>query len=78
MMGRQSKVQSKLFYTAIDLEQRVRKNHILRKVKRNIDFDFIIRQVERLPILSTWYTVARGLQYYPRRSVISDCLDNRT
>ena len=38
MMGRQPKVQNKLFYTAINLEQRVRKNHILRKVKRNIDF----------------------------------------
>jgi len=37
MMGRQSKVQSKLFYIAFNLEQRVRKNHILRKVKRHID-----------------------------------------
>ena len=45
MMGRQSKVQNKLFYTAINLEQRVRKNHILRKVKRNIDFDFIYNEV---------------------------------
>ena len=46
MMGRQSKVQNKLFYTAINLEQRVRKNHILRKVKRNIDFDFIYNEVK--------------------------------
>jgi transposase len=46
MMGRQSKVQNKLFYTAINLEQRVRKNHILRKVKRNIDFDFIYYEVK--------------------------------
>ncbi len=38
MMGHQSKVQNKLFYTVINLEQRVRKNHILRKVKRHIDF----------------------------------------
>jgi transposase len=45
-MGRQPKVQNKLFYTAIDLEQRVRKNHILRKVKRNIDFDFIYNEVK--------------------------------
>ena len=45
-MGRQSKVQNKLFYTAINLEQRVRKNHILRKVKRNIDFDFIYNEVK--------------------------------
>ncbi len=45
MMGRQSRIQNKLFYTAINLEQRVRKNHILRKVKRNIDFDFIYNEV---------------------------------
>ena len=30
MMGRQPKVQKKLFYTTFNLEQRVRKNHILR------------------------------------------------
>ncbi len=46
MMGRQSKVQNKLFYTAINLEQRVRKNHILSKVKRNIDFEFIYNEVK--------------------------------
>ena len=46
MMRRQSKVQHKLFYTAINLEQRVRKNHILRKVKRQIDFDFIYHEVK--------------------------------
>ena len=46
MMGRQPKVQSKLFYTAFNLEQRVRKNHILRKVKRHIDFDFIYNEVK--------------------------------
>jgi transposase len=33
-------------YTAINLEQRVRKNHILRKVKRQIDFDFIYNEVK--------------------------------
>jgi transposase len=46
MMGRQPKVQNKLFYTAVNLEQRVRKNHILRKVKNNIDFDFIYNEVK--------------------------------
>jgi transposase/uncharacterized protein (UPF0179 family) len=46
MMGHQSKVQNKLFYTAINLEQRVRKTHILRKVKRYIDFDFIYNEVK--------------------------------
>jgi hypothetical protein len=45
-MGRQPKVQYKLFYTAINLEQRVRKNHTLRKVKSHIDFDFIYNEVK--------------------------------
>jgi transposase len=45
-MGRQPKVQNKLFYTAVNLEQRVRKNHILRKVKSKIDFDFIYNEVK--------------------------------
>jgi len=46
MMGRQPKVQNKLFYTAINLEQRVRQNHILRKIKPTIDFDFIYNEVK--------------------------------
>ena len=46
MMGRQSEVQSKLIYTAFNLEQRVRKNHMLRKVKRHIDFDFLYNEVK--------------------------------
>jgi transposase len=46
MMGRQPKVQNKLFYTALNLEQRVRQDHILRKVKRNIDIDFIYNEVK--------------------------------
>ena len=37
MMSRQSKVQNKLFYSAIKLEKCVRKNHILRKAKRKCD-----------------------------------------
>ena len=46
MMGRQPKVQNKLFCTSVNLEQRVRKNHFLRKVKSNIDFDFIYNEVK--------------------------------
>ncbi len=46
MMGRQPKVQNKLFYTAVNLEQRVRKDHILRKIKSKIDFDFIYNEVK--------------------------------
>jgi transposase len=45
-MGRKPKVQNKLFYTAFNLEQRVRKDHILRKIKRYIDFDFIYNEVK--------------------------------
>ena len=46
MMGRQPKVQNKLFHTAINLEQRVRQNHILRQIKSQIDFDFIYNEVK--------------------------------
>jgi hypothetical protein len=34
MMGHQQRVQKKLFYTKLDLDQRIRKDHILRKVKK--------------------------------------------
>jgi transposase len=40
------KVQTKLFYTKLGLDQRVRKDHILRKVKKYIDFDFIYNEVK--------------------------------
>ena len=46
MMSRQKKVQNQLFYSAINIEQRVRKDHILRKVKTHIDFDFIYNEVK--------------------------------
>lgn len=46
MMGRQSKVQNKLFYTAVNLEKRIRKDHLLRAVDKLVDFDFIYKQVE--------------------------------
>ncbi len=46
MMGRQKRVQPKLFYTKLNLDQRVRKDHILRKADRYIDFDFIYNQVK--------------------------------
>jgi hypothetical protein len=45
-MGRQKRVQPKLFYTKLNLDQRVGKDHILRKVARYIDFDFIYNQVK--------------------------------
>jgi transposase/uncharacterized protein (UPF0179 family) len=46
MMGRQQRVQKKLFYTKFSLDQRVRKDHILRKVNTYIDFDFIYNEVK--------------------------------
>jgi transposase len=46
MMGRQPDTQQKLFYTCLNLEKRIRKDHILRKIAGHIDFDFIYKQVE--------------------------------
>jgi len=43
MMGYQSKKhQLKLFYSTINLENRIRGDHILRKIKENIDFIYKI------------------------------------
>lgn len=46
MMGRQQRVQRKLFYTKLSLDQRVSKDHILRKVAKHIDFDFVYKNVK--------------------------------
>jgi transposase/uncharacterized protein (UPF0179 family) len=46
MMGRQPKVQKKLFYSRFNLDQRVPQNHILRKITNYIDFDFIYKEVQ--------------------------------
>jgi len=46
MMGRQPDAQQKLFYTCLNLEKRIREDHILRKIAQLIDFDFIYKQVE--------------------------------
>lgn len=45
MMGRKAEVQNKLFYKAINLDRRIRKDHILRKIDKLIDFDFIYIEV---------------------------------
>ena len=45
MMGRKAEVQNKLFYEAINLDRRIRKDHFLRKIARLIDFDFIYKDV---------------------------------
>ncbi len=45
MMGCQSKLQNELFYTKFNLDQRVPKNHILRRIAKHIDFDFVYKEV---------------------------------
>jgi transposase len=46
MMGNQPGFQPKLFYHQINLEQRVPKGHLLRKIQEKIDFDFIYAEVK--------------------------------
>ena len=46
MMGRESAPQSSLFYTGINLDKRVRCDHVLRKVARLVDFDFVYGEVK--------------------------------
>ncbi len=46
MMGYQPRVQNKLFYTKLNLDQRIRKDHILRKINACIDFNFIYNKVK--------------------------------
>jgi transposase len=46
MMGHQPGYQQKLFITGFNLDERIRKDHILRKIREKIDFDFIYKEVE--------------------------------
>jgi hypothetical protein len=46
MMGYQPEFQPKLFYHQINLEQRVPKDHLLRKIQEKIDFNFIYAEVK--------------------------------
>jgi transposase len=48
MMGKSQQVAPKLFYHGLSLESRIPQDHILRKIKRLIDFNFIRSQVEHL------------------------------
>ena len=45
MMGQEELPQGKLFYYQISLEQRIRKNHPLRRLKELIDFEFVYKEV---------------------------------
>ncbi|HEX7233358.1 MAG TPA: IS1182 family transposase [Candidatus Binatia bacterium] len=46
MMGRDKPPQGSLFYIGINLEKRVRSEHILRKVARLVDFEFVYEEVK--------------------------------
>jgi transposase len=46
MMGFQRNNQHKLFISGFNLEERVRNDHILRKISQKIDFDFIYDEVK--------------------------------
>ena len=46
MMGRESPPQASLFYTGINLDKRVRSDHVLRKMARVVDFDFVYTEVK--------------------------------
>ncbi len=46
MMGHQPPPQPSLFYTGINLEKRIRADHVLRKVTRMVDFDFVYEEVK--------------------------------
>ena len=46
MMGQQGPPQTSLFYTGFNLEKRIRANHVLRKVARIVDFDFVYAEVK--------------------------------
>lgn len=46
MMGRERPLQDSLFYTGINLDKRVRGDHVLRKVARLVDFGFVYEEVK--------------------------------
>lgn len=45
MMGIQEPENSKIFYTNINIAERVRRNHPLRKIAGMVDFDFTYKKV---------------------------------
>ena len=48
MMGRSQQLQPKLFYTALNLDERVSADHPLRQIAKVIDFSFVREQVREL------------------------------
>jgi transposase len=45
MMGQQTGIQPKIFYPHLNLEQRVPRTHLLRRIQEEIDFEFIYAEV---------------------------------
>jgi transposase len=45
MMGQQTGIQPKIFYPQMNLEQRVPRTHLLRRIQEQIDFNFIYAEV---------------------------------
>lgn len=45
MMGQQTGIQPKIFYPHMNLEQRVPRTHLLRRIQEQIDFNFIYAEV---------------------------------
>ena len=66
-MGRESSFQPKLFYHQINGEERVPKSTILRKIQKQIDFDFIYDEV-KLPVPA--YRQAGTGRGFPARHLI--------
>jgi transposase len=46
MMGFQRNNQHKLFVSGFNLEERIRGDHILRKISQKVDFDFVYDEVK--------------------------------
>jgi len=46
MIGKEKPPQKKFYYEGFSLDDRVRKDHPLRTIKKSIDFDFIYKEVE--------------------------------
>ncbi|MDO9508062.1 MAG: hypothetical protein Q7I97_01745, partial [Thermovirgaceae bacterium] len=45
MMGIQEPDQGKIFYTNINIAERIRRDHPLRRIAAKVDFDFTYREV---------------------------------
>jgi len=48
MMGKSQQLEAKLFYHGLSIERRIPQDHVLRKIKQHIDFNFIRSRVEHL------------------------------